>query len=229
VFSPRGVIAIGGGKGGDDVTAFWDAIAAGTGVSVTYVNGAANISAQSFANFALIAVVSSEDETPSGGLTAAGSSCWSSWRRGRRPLLSRRAQPEDYPPAGPILSDGVIFLTARSRTNESAEAHKRLYAVDPASGKTKWVTTIAVDASDWDLTTAPATAKGLVFLAVSDPHQHSGQSASPDGAALYAISADDGQIKWKLSAQRTFDCRTETRDSFLTVSAKKRDPDSRTN
>ncbi len=68
----QGILVIGGGKNaGDDVTAFWNAIANGTGKPVTYVNGAANISARSFAGFAMIAVVSSVAETSSGGLTQA--------------------------------------------------------------------------------------------------------------------------------------------------------------
>ena len=68
----QGILVIGGGKNAsDDVTAFWNAIANGTGKPVTYVNGAANISARSFAGFAMIAVVSSVAETSSGGLTQA--------------------------------------------------------------------------------------------------------------------------------------------------------------
>ncbi len=65
-----GILVIGGGKNGSDsVTRFWNAIAAGTGKSVTYVNGAA-ISTRSFAGFALLAVVSDQQNTPSGGLTS---------------------------------------------------------------------------------------------------------------------------------------------------------------
>ncbi len=64
-----GVLVIGGGKDpDDDVTAFWDQIASDLSITVTYVN-AANISSQSFAGFAMLAVVSSEEETSSGGLT----------------------------------------------------------------------------------------------------------------------------------------------------------------
>ena len=66
-----GILVIGGGKAADDVTEFWDQIATDTGVAVTYVNGDANIAAQSFSGFAMIAVVSSVSETPSGGLTEA--------------------------------------------------------------------------------------------------------------------------------------------------------------
>jgi hypothetical protein len=69
-----GVLVIGGGKAvGDDVTVFFNAIATGATPAqvATQVNGAANIASQSFAGFAVIAVASSQSETPSGGLTAA--------------------------------------------------------------------------------------------------------------------------------------------------------------
>lgn len=64
-----GILVIGGGKDEeDDVTSFWDQIESDLPVTVTYVNGAGNIASQSFAGFAMIAVVSSEEETD-GGLT----------------------------------------------------------------------------------------------------------------------------------------------------------------
>ena len=66
-----GILVIGGGKSTDDVTEFWDQIATDTGEAVTYVNGDTNIAAQSFAGFALLAVVSSFPETGDGGLTQA--------------------------------------------------------------------------------------------------------------------------------------------------------------
>lgn len=65
-----GILVIGGGKDtDDDVTAFWDQIATDLSLTVTYVNGDTNIAAQSFAGFAMLAVVSSEEETSDGGLT----------------------------------------------------------------------------------------------------------------------------------------------------------------
>lgn len=65
-----GILVIGGGKDEeDDVTSFWDQIESDLSVTVTYVNGAGNIASQSFAGFAMIAVVSSEEETSDGGLT----------------------------------------------------------------------------------------------------------------------------------------------------------------
>lgn len=67
-----GILVIGGGKNpGDAVTTFWNAVDAGVAGSVTYVNGAANITSHSFAGFAVIAVASGIAETPSGGLTQA--------------------------------------------------------------------------------------------------------------------------------------------------------------
>jgi hypothetical protein len=67
-----GILVIGGGKTStDDVTRFWNAIASGTGRSVTYVNGATAITAVSFSGFRMIAVVSDVVNTPSGGLTNA--------------------------------------------------------------------------------------------------------------------------------------------------------------
>ncbi len=67
-----GILVIGGGKSaGDDVTLFWDALGTAMSQTITYVNGAANITGQSFAGFAVIAVASSVPQTPSGGLTDA--------------------------------------------------------------------------------------------------------------------------------------------------------------
>lgn len=68
-----GILVIGGGKANDHVTQFWNHIGANAtpAQSVTHVNGASAIASQSFAGFAVIAVASHKDETPSGGLTAA--------------------------------------------------------------------------------------------------------------------------------------------------------------
>lgn len=66
-----GILVVGGGKNQfDNVTRFWDAVDAGTPESVTYVNGA-SIAGQSFSGFKMIAVVSDESNTFSGGLTQA--------------------------------------------------------------------------------------------------------------------------------------------------------------
>lgn len=65
-----GILVIGGRKAPTDhVTEFWDQIGTDLGVPITYVNGAAGIAAQSFAGLAMLAVASSESQTPSGGLT----------------------------------------------------------------------------------------------------------------------------------------------------------------
>ncbi len=69
-----GLLVIGGGKNvNDDVTVFWNAIGTGVSESVTFVNGAAAIGAQSFAGFAVVAIASSVHQTPGGGLTDAES------------------------------------------------------------------------------------------------------------------------------------------------------------
>lgn len=65
-----GILVIGGGKSStDNVTEFWDAIGTGTSTAVTYVNGPANIAAQSFAGFKMIGVASGDSDTSGGGLT----------------------------------------------------------------------------------------------------------------------------------------------------------------
>ena len=65
-----GILVIGGGKSPtDNVTEFWNAIGTGVSQTVTQVNGATAITAQSFAGFAIIAVASSQNQTFSGGLT----------------------------------------------------------------------------------------------------------------------------------------------------------------
>lgn len=62
-----GILVIGGGKPTCtfSVTPFWNAIAAATGQTVTYVNGAA-IATQSFSGFEMLAVVSDESNTGCG-------------------------------------------------------------------------------------------------------------------------------------------------------------------
>ena len=65
-----GTLIIGGGKGGSDyVTPWWNALV-GTIGPITYVNGAANVAAESFLGYRMIAVVSEAAQTL-GGLTDA--------------------------------------------------------------------------------------------------------------------------------------------------------------
>lgn len=71
-----GILVIGGGKSPtDNVTQFWNAV--GCGVTppqpVTHVNGAGNIGTVAIANYRMIAIASSQQQTPSGGLTQAES------------------------------------------------------------------------------------------------------------------------------------------------------------
>ncbi len=68
----NGILVIGGNKApGDNVTTFWNALGLDVAEPISYVNGAANITAQSFAGFQTIAIASSFTETASGGLTQA--------------------------------------------------------------------------------------------------------------------------------------------------------------
>lgn len=95
-------------------------------------------------------------------------------------------------PEGPVLGDGVIFLTLWAYLDPNTRK-SFLYAVDPESGKAKWVTT--VDAFG---ITAPVTAKGRAFFAVEEPGPT--LTSSSHRETLYAINAADGQVKWKLGA-----------------------------
>jgi hypothetical protein len=66
-----GILGIGCGKAPDNVTIFWTAVAADVMQPLVCVNGAIAIGAVSFAGYAMIAVVSDQFNTPSGGLTQA--------------------------------------------------------------------------------------------------------------------------------------------------------------
>ena len=69
-----GILVIGGGKSPtDNVTRFWNEVAGDSGLTVTYVNGPANITAQSFSGLGIIGIASSVSDTPGGGLTPAES------------------------------------------------------------------------------------------------------------------------------------------------------------
>ena len=105
--------------------------------------------------------------------------------------LGRKRAPE-----GPVLGDGVIFLTAWPTILSEASQKCFLYAVDPASGKAKWVTSMA----GRDIT-APATAKGHAFFAVAEPAPLTSPS---NRVTLYAINVVDGQVKWKFGAGKGY-------------------------
>lgn len=64
-----GDILVIGGKSGTDTGGFWKEMESRTGNPVTLVSGSTDISNESFGSYAMIAVVSSYWETPSGGLT----------------------------------------------------------------------------------------------------------------------------------------------------------------
>lgn len=64
----NGILVLGGGD--TNITNYWNAISTNTGEPVTLVNGASNIQSQSFTGYAMLAVVSDENNT-FGGLTLA--------------------------------------------------------------------------------------------------------------------------------------------------------------
>ncbi|HUK24908.1 MAG TPA: PQQ-binding-like beta-propeller repeat protein [Terriglobales bacterium] len=97
---------------------------------------------------------------------------------------------------GPVLGDNVILLTMWVFTDPNTQK-SFLYAVDPESGKAKWVTSVG----GWDVT-APTTSKGLVFFAVEDPGPT--PTTFSGRATLYAINAADGQVKWKFNSARKY-------------------------
>lgn len=65
-----GLLVVGGGKSAtDDVTTFWEHVAADLSEDVTFANGVGEINDANFENFELVIVVSDAINTPSGGLT----------------------------------------------------------------------------------------------------------------------------------------------------------------
>ena len=102
-------------------------------------------------------------------------------------------------PEGPVLGDGVIFLTAWPYIRGDTPLKCFIYAVDPESGKAKWVT--SMDGLD---ITAPTTAKGLAVFAVEEKPTLLARS---DRVTLYAINASNGQVKWKFGAEKQWGTR----------------------
>ena len=107
------------------------------------------------------------------------------------------------PAQGPVLGEKALFLTAWPFRLSTTPQKGFVYAVDPESGTSRWVT--ALDGLE---ITAPVAAKGLVFVTAKDPHSPP-QPDNPLGSSsnhetLYAINAVDGQIKWKLGAERVY-------------------------
>lgn len=114
------------------------------------------------------------------------------------------------PPNGPVLGGGVIFLTAwpfYRRVDASKKSF--LYAIDPESGKAKWVT--GLDHGIY--ISAPLVAKGLVFFSVAEDTlarsfvSRTGIQSDKGGDAkttLYAIDATSGRTKWTFDAPMRF-------------------------
>jgi len=94
---------------------------------------------------------------------------------------------------GPTLGDGVIFLASGSV----------LYAFDPESGKPKWTTRV-----EGVGITAPLRGRGLVYFTTSSSSRPKVTSSSTLGVTLYAVDAADGQVKWKVGAERLWNTPT---------------------
>jgi len=76
----------------------------------------------------------------------------------------------EYEHSSPVIAGGMVYF---------GSADGNLYALDPATGKQKWVFKTA-----GRIRATPAVAEGVVYL------------GSMDGT-LYALAAQDGALKWK--------------------------------
>jgi eukaryotic-like serine/threonine-protein kinase len=101
--------------------------------------------------------------------------------------------------AGLALGDHLIFVTGWVELVAHSPETAFLYAVDPESGKAKWVVS-------WDgsKTTPPRLAGGLVFVGAADPSPDYQANRFSDHATLYALGPADGTIKWKSSVPSEF-------------------------
>ncbi len=107
------------------------------------------------------------------------------------------------PAEGPVWGENALFLSAWPTLRSTTPQRCFLYAVAPESGKAMWVTAL-----DGLGITKPLAVKGLVFVAAENPSS-APQPGHPHGVSskqetLYAINAVDGQIKWKLGAERVY-------------------------
>ena len=114
-------------------------------------------------------------------------------------MPKQKYMPKKRAPAGPVMGDGVIFLTAWPYILGDSPLKSFAYAVDPESGRAKWV--ISVDGLH---ITAPTTAKGLVLFTVEEKLTLTSRT---DRVTLYAINAADGQVKWKFGAEKQWGTR----------------------
>ena len=101
-------------------------------------------------------------------------------------------------PAGLVVGDDSVFLTARTWATGSASWKQSLYAVDPESGKEKWVTSVA----DFLDIRAPIRAANLVFFSVEESFLDSNDRARHGRKAMaYAVDAANGRTKWTVGTE----------------------------
>jgi len=111
----------------------------------------------------------------------------------------QKFMPTKRVPTGPVVTDGAILLTAWPFIQGNTPLKSFVYAVDAESGQARWVTGV-----DGIHITAPATSKGLVFFAVEEQPT---LLARADRVTLYAVSAGDGKVKWKVGAEKEWGTR----------------------
>ncbi|MFM7320813.1 MAG: PQQ-binding-like beta-propeller repeat protein, partial [Armatimonadota bacterium] len=80
-------------------------------------------------------------------------------------------------PNGLTYADGSLYVPSG----------RQLFAIQPASGATRWTTQIPED-----ITAAPVAAEGVVYVAC--------RSESGPGAKLYAVNASNGRGRWEQPA-----------------------------
>jgi outer membrane protein assembly factor BamB len=107
------------------------------------------------------------------------------------------------PAQGPARGEKALFVTAWPFRMQTTPQKGFVYAIAPESGMPRWVT--ALDGLD---VSAPVAARGFVFVASEDPRSPP-QPGHPLGVSsnretLHAIDAGDGQVKWKVSAERVY-------------------------
>ena len=95
-------------------------------------------------------------------------------------------------PSRPVLSDGVMFVTAWPFGGANTPRKGFVYALEPVSGKPKWVSEIpGVFISE------AVAANGRVFVSASDP---SVTEFAARASILYALDVSTGVLKWTTRA-----------------------------
>lgn len=102
--------------------------------------------------------------------------------------------------AGFVLGDDGLFVTATIR-RKGAALKRSVYALDPESGKEKWV----ADVDGIQDVSAPIRAEGLVFFSAEESLLDN-QNRVRQGrkATIYAIDKANGRTRWKVSTEMEY-------------------------